>query len=224
MAACRRGRSPGLRMVAVGAWPVPWAPYGRRGYVDVPLGPVWPPWRRRQSRGPCMDAGSLAGPLTPYGCHGGVAGLLGSVRLPFGRGRFSGPCMAAVGAWPVSCGTLGCRGGVASPVGLVCMPGGPGWSPDRIWPPWRRGRSPGLRMVAVGCGRFFGPRMAAVKAWLVSWALYGRRGGVPVPGPCMTAVGHGRHPVLRKVAVGAWPVPWAQYSCRGGVAGPLGPV
>jgi len=33
-------------MTAVGAWQVPWAPYGRRGCVAGPLGPVWLPWGR----------------------------------------------------------------------------------------------------------------------------------------------------------------------------------
>jgi len=31
-------------MAAVGAWLVPWAPYGRRGSVAGPLGFVWPSW------------------------------------------------------------------------------------------------------------------------------------------------------------------------------------
>jgi len=46
-------------MAVVDAWPVPWAQYGCRGGVAIPLcvlwlpwgrgrspGPVWPPWRR----------------------------------------------------------------------------------------------------------------------------------------------------------------------------------
>jgi len=46
------GRSPGHRVVAVGAWPVPWALCGRRGGVVGPLNPVWLPWSRGQSPGP----------------------------------------------------------------------------------------------------------------------------------------------------------------------------
>jgi len=51
-----RGRSPGPSVAAVGAWPVPWAPCGRRGSwpvtwakcgrrggVACPLGTVWLP-------------------------------------------------------------------------------------------------------------------------------------------------------------------------------------
>jgi len=67
-----RGRSPKPRMAAVGALPVPWAPYGRRGGVAGPLGSVWPPR--------------------------GVAGPLGPVWPPWGRGRSPKPRMAAVGA------------------------------------------------------------------------------------------------------------------------------
>ena len=40
------------RVAAVGAWPVPWAPCGRRGGVAGPLGPVWPPWWLGRSPGP----------------------------------------------------------------------------------------------------------------------------------------------------------------------------
>jgi len=43
-------------------WPVPWAPYGRRGSVAIPLGPVWP--------------------------RGGVAVPLGPVWPPRVRGLF----------------------------------------------------------------------------------------------------------------------------------------
>jgi len=47
-----RGRSPGARVVAVGTWPVRWAPCGCRGGVARPLGPVWLPWGRGRSLGP----------------------------------------------------------------------------------------------------------------------------------------------------------------------------
>jgi len=41
-----RGRCCGFRMAAVGAWPVFWVPYGRRGGVPSPMDPVLPPWGR----------------------------------------------------------------------------------------------------------------------------------------------------------------------------------
>jgi len=41
-------------MAAVAAWPVSWAPYGRRVGVIGPLGPVWPPWGRGPSHVPRM--------------------------------------------------------------------------------------------------------------------------------------------------------------------------
>jgi len=72
----------------------------------------------------------------------------------------------------------GRRKGVADPLGPVCLP-------------WGRGRS-------------LGPRMAAVGAWPVSWASYGRSWGMAV--------------------VGVWLVPWTNYGQREGVAGTLVPV
>jgi len=79
-------------MAAVGAWPVPWAPYGRRGRVVGPLGPVWPPW--------------------------GVACPLGTVGLQCVRGPSSGLCRAAVGAWTVPRSFYGRGGGMAGSLGL----------------------------------------------------------------------------------------------------------
>jgi len=84
------------RMAAVGAWRVPWAPYGRRGGVAGPLNPEWPPWGRGRFHGLRMDAlgawpvpwapycrrWGVAGPEAPNGCHGGVAGPLGPVWPP----------------------------------------------------------------------------------------------------------------------------------------------
>jgi len=55
--------------------------------------------------------------------------------------------------------------------------------------------------------------MAAVGAWLVPWAPYGRRGGVA--GPLAS---------VWRIAVGAWPIPWAPSGRLGGVGDPLGPL
>jgi len=46
-----RGRTNGPRMAAVGAWPVPRAPYDRCWGVAGPLGHVWRPWERGRSNG-----------------------------------------------------------------------------------------------------------------------------------------------------------------------------
>jgi len=67
-----RGRSPLTRKAAVGASPVPWAPY--------------------------ICCGGVAGPWDPSDGRGGVVGFLGPVHLPWGCGRFPGSRMAAVGA------------------------------------------------------------------------------------------------------------------------------
>jgi len=96
----------------MGAWPVPWAPYGRRGGIAIP-------WAFMAAVGACPV------PWASYGRHVSVARPLGTVWSPRG---------------------------VARPLGFV-------------WPPWGRGPSPG-------------PRMGAVGAWPVPWALYGSRGGV----------------------------------------------
>ena len=93
-----------LSRMCLGAWPVHWAPYGRRGGVVGPLGTVWPPWV-----GPV--------PWVPYGHRGGVARPLGPVLLPWGRGRSPGPRIAAVGSWPVPWALCGRRGGVAGNTG-----------------------------------------------------------------------------------------------------------
>ena len=59
-----RGRTPGPRVAAVGAWPVPWGLCGRHGGAEVPwvrcsrrwgvvfpLGFVWTPFELRRSPG-----------------------------------------------------------------------------------------------------------------------------------------------------------------------------
>ena len=78
-----RGRSPGPRMAAVGAWPLPSAPPGRRGGVAAPGAP------------PCS--------------RGGVAAPPGPVCPPWRRGCSPGPRMAAVGVWPVPWAPYGRR-------------------------------------------------------------------------------------------------------------------
>jgi len=157
-------------MATVRSWPVPWAPYGRRGGVAGPLGPVRPPLGRGQSPGPCKAA--------------------------TGRGRSSRPRMASEGAWLVPWALYACRAGVVGPLGPV-------------WPPWRRGLSPGPRLAARGHVRFPGPRMVVVGAWPVPWAPYGRRSGVSgLLGPVWLLWGRHRSPVPRIAAVGAWLVLW----------------
>jgi len=133
-----------------GAWPVPWALYGRYGSVAGPLGPVWPPWWRGRSPGPRMDAGgrglspgsflasvgSRPVPWATYGRRGGVADPLCPVWPKWGRGRALGPRMAAMGAWPIPWAPYGHLVGVVGPLGPV-------------WPLWGRGRSPGPRMTTL---------------------------------------------------------------------------
>jgi len=64
-------------MAAVKAWPVPWAPYGRREIVAGPTGPVWPSWGRGWSRGPHVVAvEAWPVPWAPCGRRGGAAGHL----------------------------------------------------------------------------------------------------------------------------------------------------
>jgi len=58
----------------------------------------------------------------------------------------------------------------------------------------------------------------------LSWALYGRRGGVAGPlGLVWLPWGRGWYQACM-AAVGARPVPWAPYGRSGGVYGPMGPV
>ena len=131
-----RGHSPGPRLAAVGARPVPLAPSGRRGAWPVPvdfcraavgawpvlwapccsrwgvyspLSPVWPPWGRRRC-------------FAPSGHRGGVAGPLGPVWLPWVRCRSPGLCLAAVGVWMLPWALSGRCVGVATPLALeeVC--------------------------------------------------------------------------------------------------------
>ena len=88
-----RGRSPGPRTAALGAWPVQWALYGRRGGVAGPLGPEWPPWGRGRSPGPRLKAvGAWGVTWAPDGRRGDVAGPLGPGRLPWCRVENPGEC------------------------------------------------------------------------------------------------------------------------------------
>ena len=203
MAAKGRDRSPGRRMTAVEAWPVPWAPYGCRGDVSGPLAPYG---CHRGVTGPLGPYGCRKGvpvPWAMYGRRGGVVDFLGPVWPPWGCGWSHGPRMAAVGvwkfprapygrrgAWPVPWASYGCRGSVACPLGHVSPPWGRCRSPLPVWLPW-------------GCGRFHRPRMSAVEVGPVPWASYRRRGGFAghlghawrpwgsgrFPGPSMSAVG-----------------------------------
>jgi len=80
--------------------------------------------------------------------------------------------------------------------------------------------------------------MAVVGAWLVPWALYGRREGVARPlgmvwppwgrglifAPRMAPWRRGWSPRIRLVNVGACPIFWATYGLFGGIARFLGPV
>jgi len=67
--------------------------------------------------------------------------------------------------------------------------------------------------------------MAAVAAWQVPCAPYGRRVGVAgFLGHLWPPGGRGRSFKPRMAVMGEWPVPWAPYGFRGGVAGPLFPV
>jgi len=119
-----------LHLAAVGAWPVPLdlfgrregvlvpcALFGRRRVLEDPLGPVWPPWNRGQSPGPCLAAVEVVPvPWAPSGRHGVVASYLGPVWPPWKRGRSPMLCLAVLGAWPVPWATSGRRGGVVNPL------------------------------------------------------------------------------------------------------------
>jgi len=250
LASWGRDRSPGFGLAAVVAWPFPWVrsgcvgacPFswiwsGRCGGLAGPLCSVWPPWR--PGRSPWFGLASMGARPVIWVCsgrRGGMAGPLGAVWPPLGRGRSTTFCLAAVGvcrspgfglaavvAWPVHCAPSGRRGGVAVPWcwsghrGVVAGPLG------SVWPPW-------------GCGRYPGPRIATVWAWLflldpyecrggvagplglvwlpwgvvVPWAPYGCRGGVPAPqGFLMPPWQRGHSSGPRMMAVGAWPLPWA---------------
>ena len=89
----------------------PLGPYGRRGCVAGPLGPVWPQWEQVQFPWPRMGAVG----------HGRV---LGPVLAPWKWGLSPGPCMVTVGAWPCPWAAYGRRGDVAGTLGSV-------------WPPWK---------------------------------------------------------------------------------------
>ena len=87
---------------------------------------------------------------------------------PWGCGQSPGLRVAVVGAWPVPWDSGGRRGGVASPLGSLWPPGGVAGPLGFLGLPWGRGRSNGLRGVAV-------------VAWPVPWATWGRRLGVAGP-------------------------------------------
>ena len=194
-----RGRSPGPRMAAVGAWTVPSAPYGRRGGVAGPLGFVSLPWGRRRSPGPRWP--------------------------PWGRGCFPGPRMLAVGAWTVLSAQYGRRGCVLGPLHPVWPWWGRRRSPRPRWPPWGRGRFPGPRTVGMGAWTVlsapYGQRRGVAGRLGTVWPPWGVDGPL---GHVWPPWGRARSRRPRMAAVGAWQVRWAQCGRRGGDAGPLGPV
>jgi len=146
----------------------------------------------------------------------------GNNMATVGAWLFLRATFGAVGAWPVSCASSGRHGGVACHLGPVWQPlWGRGTPLGRVCQPWGRGPFPGFRVAAVG-------------AWPVPCAPYGRRNGVACPlgfistpwgrrcplGTVWTPWGrgssyalplapwgHGQYPVLRLTAVGAWLVP-----------------
>jgi len=233
---CGCGRTPGLCMAAVGAWPVPWVlsgcrgawlvfwgPSRRRGGVAGLLGPVWPPWGRGRSlRRRLFAVKAWPVPWVPIGCRGGVADPLGPVCPPSGRDRSPGHRLDVVGAWLIPWAPSGRCGDVAGLLGFVWSRVSMAGFLCPVWVPWGRGRSPGPLLTAVG-------------VWLVPWDLSDRGGGVagflcPVSPPW----GRGWYPVSRLVpwgccrfpghrlpAVGASPAHWAPFGCSWGVASPL---
>jgi len=124
MAVVGRGLSTGNRRVAVWAWPVPWAPCGRRGGVAGPLGPVWQPW----------------------GCYRSPERRVAAM----GRGLSPGNRRVAVGAWPVFWALLLSRWGVDGPLQLVWPPWGSTRFPGLVGLPLGHGRFAGFRRVFVG--------------------------------------------------------------------------
>ena len=157
------GRSPGPRLAAVRALPVPWAPVvGHRGVAN-PLGPRRTPLGRGRRPGARVAIfGSWPFHWAPSGRRGGMAGPLRPGWPLRGRGRSPGPRLAAVGAWlvpghrvaavwmwAVPKTPLGRRGGVAVPCtlsgrrGYVAGPLGP------VWLPRGRNRSPGSHQAAA---------------------------------------------------------------------------
>jgi len=162
----RAWRSPGLRVVALGTWPVPWAPSGGRGGVAGPLVNVWWPWGRSRSPGVCVVAlGAWPVQWALCGGRGGVADPLRPVWRTWGRGRSPGPRVAVVGAWIFPWDACGGRGGVAGPMG-------------HVWPLWDVVNPLCSVCLLWGRGRFFGTRVAAMGVLPVLGAPYLCRGDV----------------------------------------------
>jgi len=152
-------------MVAVGAWPVAWAPYGCRGGVAAPQGLIWPRVDEASPLGPVWSLWGRGWSLRPVGRFKGVVGPFGHVWPPLRRGRSPWARMVAVGAWQVTWASYGCSGTWPLSWALYC----------------RRG----------GMASFLGPFMAVVRAWPVPAAKYGCRGGVAGPlGPVWLPWGH----------------------------------
>ena len=125
----KRGRSPGPRLAAVGAWPLPLASSGRRPGVSGPLHLVWPLWGCGRSAGTRMAA---------VGCS-----------------RSPGPLLVAVGACPVQWAPSGHRVGMRGPLCTVWVPWGVASLLYPVLPTLECGRSPGPRLAAMGAWPFF---------------------------------------------------------------------
>jgi len=208
------GWSPGPRLAAMEAWRSP-------GLCVLS-------WGRRRGPSPSGRHGSVDILWAPSGCRGGVVDILGPVWSPWGRGRFAGSHMAVVAVWAVSWASSCHHWGVADLLGPVwLLLGGPVICCHLgiVWPPGRRGRPTGPRLVAVG-------------SWSVPWVPTSGRGCVdrflslvPPPWerglsnvPRMVARGRVPSPSPRQAAVGAWFVSWALSGRREKVARPMWPV
>jgi len=204
-----RSRSPGSRVAAMGTWLVPWALRGRFGAWPIlwaPCGrrrasclqPEWAPWGRGRSPGPNVVAvGECPVPCSPCGRRGGVAGPLNPTWPPWGRGRSPvhtwlpwkrgrSPWsrVAAVGAWQVLWALRGRRGGMAGPLGPKLPPwgawpvpralygrrGGVAGPLDLKWPLWGVACPRGPVWMLWECGLSSGPRLATVEMWPVPWS------------------------------------------------------
>ena len=89
-----RGRSPGLRVAAVGAWQIAWSSCARRGVVAGPLVFVWPPWGRGWSPGLVWPPwGRVAEALTNQSHQGMVIANLLEILCPALNFRYRNNCI-----------------------------------------------------------------------------------------------------------------------------------
>ena len=228
-----RGRSPGLCVVAVGAWwvpvlgvvvvgawRVPWGSCGRCVGIECPLVFVWPRCGRGGS--PVLFVIAVGAWLVPKV-------RVGTVRarwVPKGLwsccwGESPGLCVAAVGAGRVRCGSCGCRGAWQVPWDSCGRRGGGAGLPGSF------GRRGG---VADPLG-LYGCRGAWQIPWLFPWPPWGMPGHLGfvwlpwgVAGllvVLVAAVLRAGYPGVCVIVVAAWRVPWHSCGSRGGVVGPL---